>query len=400
MQQKTTSPNGPRTVLVHDWLVNWGGAESVLVELVKCFPRAPIYVLIDFFDDMQRRQLNASHIVTSFMQNIPGARRNFWYYSALMPAAVERLDLRGYDLVLSDSHSFAKGVLVHPEQLHISYVHSTPRFAWDLQDYYLERFGWNSGPKSCAALAVFHCLRLWDTRTSNGVDLMLCNSDYVRRRIIKTYRWPAFVVYPPIDTERFVLQEKKQDFYLTGSFMNPFKRIDLVVQAFAKMPNSRLVVFGEGPDMPSIRALAGPNVGFVGRLSNERLVEYLRSARAFVFGAPEDFGMIMAEAQSCGTPVLAYAEGGASEIVRDLGTEHPTGVLYGEQTPESLIECIQRFERATTIAAESCRANAMRFSTPRFHSRLGHILDVSWSHWSRNQWPVHEEQLFPLLADG
>jgi glycosyltransferase involved in cell wall biosynthesis len=269
-----------------------------------------------------------------------------------------------------------------------------------LQNYYLERFGWNSGPKLCAALAVFHYLRLWDTRTSNGVDLMLCNSDYVRRRILKTYRRPAFVVYPPIDTERFGLQEKKQDFYLTGSFMNPFKRIDLVVQAFAKLPNRRLVVFGEGPDMPRIRSLAGPNVVFVGRLSNERLVEYLQSARAFVFGAPEDFGMIMAEAQSCGTPVLAYAEGGASEIVRDLDTKYPTGALYAEQTPESLLECVQRFERATTIAPESCRANVMRFSTPQFHSRLGHILDVSWFHWTRSEWPVHEEQLYPLFADA
>jgi glycosyltransferase involved in cell wall biosynthesis len=389
----------PRVALVHDWLVTFGGAESLLAELVRCVPAAPVHVLVDFFDAAQHRRLGAAQVHTSFVQRVPGARTRYWYYTPLMAAAVERFDLGAFDLVLSSSHAFAKGVLVGPDQLHVSYVHSPIRFAWDLQAYYLERFGWTSRAKQLAALAAFHYLRLWDARTPNGVDLMLCNSEFVRRRIQKTYRRRAHVVYPPIDVDRFAYADTKQDYYLTGSFMNPFKRLDLVVQAFSQMPARQLRVFGEGPDLARCRSLAGPNVQFLGRLDDDALVTQLQGARAFVFAAPEDFGMLMAEAQACGTPVIAYGYGGAREIVRELDQPAPTGTLFPAQTLASLRAAVERFERAEVLP-EACRRNALRFSSARFRRQVRRILALSWQLWSSARWPADEAALFALLAEA
>ena len=382
-----------KLALIHDWLTTFGGAEGLLAELVRCYPDAPVHVLVDFFNHQNRERLGASRIVTSFVQRLPRAERNYWYYAPLMASAVEQFDLREYQVVLSSSHAFAKGVLVDPDQLHISYVHSPMRFAWDLQNYYLERFGWTRGPKKLAALAAFHYLRLWDSRTSHGVDLMLANSKFVRRRIHKTYGRRAHVVYPPIDCERFTFEPHKQDFYLTGSFMNPFKRVDLVVQAFRRLPKRKLIVFGDGPQLAYLRSIASPNVEFVGWLSDPELVRYLQAARAFVFAAPEDFGMLMAEAQACGTPLIAYGKGGAVEIVRE-----GSGVLFEEQSVLSLCAAVERFEQ-TPIEPEHCRASALRFDAPRFRAQMEQIVAVSWERWRSERWPDDEWTLFSEFTE-
>jgi hypothetical protein len=382
-----------KLALIHDWLVTFGGAEGLLGELVRCFPDAPVHVLVDFFSAEHHRRLGAQRITTSFVQQLPRADRDYWYYAPLMASAVERFDLRPYQLVLSSSHAFAKGVLVDPDQLHISYVHSPMRFVWDLQTYYLERFGWTRGAKKLAALAAFHYLRLWDARTAHGVDLMIANSKFVRRRILKTYRRRAHIVYPPIDTERFAYAAHKEDFYLAGSFMNPFKRVDLIVEAFRELPTRKLVVFGEGPQLEHCRAIATPNVEFVGRLSDDKLVRYLQAARAFLFAAPEDFGMLMAEAQSCGTPVIAYGKGGAAEIVREQ-----SGVLFGEQSVPALCDAVERFERDRAIHPEHCRASALRFSAPLFRRQISRIVALSWERWQSDRWPDDESSLFAEFA--
>jgi len=391
---------GPvRSALVHDWLVTFGGAEGLLAELVRCLPGAPVHALVDFFTPEQHHQLGDPVIVPSFVQHLPWARDKYWYYAPLMAAAVERFDLRSYDRVLSSSHSFAKGILVDPDQLHLSYVHSPIRFVWDLQHYYLERFGWTSGAKKLAALAAFHYLRIWDVRSVHGIDLLLCNSEFVRRRILKTYRRNAQIVYPPVDLERFAYSEDKQDFYLAGSFMNPFKRIDLVIEAFNGLPHRHLRVFGEGPQLEHCRAIAGPNIEFIGRLDNEELVSQLQAARAYVFAAPEDFGMLMAEAQACGTPVIAYAKGGASEIVRDLDGTEPTGALFHDQTVASVRAAVERFEQSSKVCSESCHKHARRFSSARFRRQVAHILEVTWQYWASARWPSDESQLFGLLNE-
>ncbi|MET0342340.1 MAG: glycosyltransferase [Polyangiales bacterium] len=392
-----TRPGAARVALVHDWLVTFGGAEGLLAELLRCVPEAPLHVLVDFFAEESRRKLGAARIETSFVQRLPYARRNYWYYAPLMAAAVERFDLRGFDLVLSSSHAFAKGVLVGPDQLHVSYVHSPVRFAWDLQQYYLDCFGWTSRLRETAALAAFHYLRMWDARTVAGVDLMLCNSEFVRRRIQKTYRRRAHVVYPPVDLARFRLRADKEPHYLAGSFMNPFKRVDLVVQAFTETPWRELRVFGDGPDLARCMALAGPNVTFLGRLDDHALVEELRAARALVFAAPEDFGMLMAEAQACGTPVIALGHGGASEIVRDLDHHTPTGALFAEASIPALHDALERFEASSRVQPEACRENARRFSSERFRGRMTQILELAWELWSSARWPSDEAGLHGLL---
>jgi glycosyltransferase involved in cell wall biosynthesis len=374
-----------RTAVIHDWLVIPGGAERVLSEILPSVPGANLYAIVDFLSTQQRQSLGLGQINTSFVQRLPLAKRYYWYYAPLMALAVEQFDLRKYDLVISSSYAFAKGVIVGPEQLHISYMHSPLRFVWDLQSYYFKRFDWG-GFKRLVASISFHYLRRWDIRTANSPDLMICPSDFIRRRIYKAYRRPSVVVYPPIDTQRFSFQSRRENYYLTGSFMNPFKALDVIVEAFRDAPERYLIVFGSGPDYDRIKAKAGPNVHLVGRVSDDDLVRYMQSARAFLFAAPEDFGMIMAEAQSCGTPVIAYGVGGASEIIRDLSAPRPTGVFFSEHSTPAILEAIALFEaNSLSITPENCRQNALRFGTSIFRANIRKVIETSWESWSSRQ---------------
>jgi glycosyltransferase involved in cell wall biosynthesis len=292
-----------------------------------------------------------------------------------MPLAVEQFDLTGYDLVISSSHSVAKGVITGPDQLHISYVHTPVRYAWDLQYEYLTQAGMRSGPRAWLAKWVLHRVRTWDVRTANGVDHFLANSHFVRRRIWKVYRRDAAVIYPPVDVNKFSLNKTKQDFFITASRMVPYKRIDLIVKAFTYLRDKRLVVIGDGPQMAEIKNMATPNVSILGYQNDENLRYYMQHARAFLFAAQEDFGIAPVEAQACGTPVIAYGKGGVTESVAGLDTECPTGVLFAEPTVESLIEGIQRFEEnRERISPAACRENACRFAPERFRSEFASFL--------------------------
>ena len=375
-----------RTAVIHDWLVIPGGAERVLSEIFASVPDADVYAIVDFLSSLQRQALGLGQINTSFIQRLPLAKSYYWYYAPLMALAVEQFDLSKYDLVISSSYAFAKGVIVGPEQLHISYVHSPLRFVWDLQSYYFDRFGWRVGIKRLMASIAFHYLRYWDIRTANSPDLMICPSDFIRRRIYRAYRRPSIVVYPPIDTQRFSFQSRKENYYLTGSFMNPFKALDVIVEAFRESPERRLIVIGSGPDSDRIKAKAGPNVQFVGRVSDEDLVHYMQSARAFLFAAPEDFGMIMAEAQSCGTPVIAYGIGGALEIIRDLSASRPTGVFFSTHSTPAILEAVELFEaNSFSITPENCRQNALRFDASIFQANIRRVIETSWQFWSSHR---------------
>jgi len=366
----------------------------VLSELLATVPGADVYAIVDFLSDIQRESSGLGQINTSFVQRLPLAKRYYWYYSPLMALAVEQFDLSRYDLVISSSYGFAKGVIVGPEQLHISYIHSPLRFVWDLQWYYLDRFRWRVGIKRLLAAITFHCLRYWDIRTANSPDLLICPSDFIRRRIDKLYRRASIVVYPPIDTQRFSFQSRKQDYYLTGSFMNPFKALDVIVEAFRKTPERRLIVMGSGPDYDRIKARAGTNVKLVGWVSDDELVHYMQSARAFLFAAPEDFGMIMAEAQSCGTPVIAYSLGGASEIVRDVSVSRPTGVLFSTPSVPAVLEGLERFEaNSHSITPENCRENALRFDSSVFRENIAKVIETSWRSWTSRRVVPHVQDL-------
>lgn len=354
-----------RVAIVHDWLVAPGGAEKVLEQIIECFPDADLFSLVDFLKD--RRPLRGKPVTTSFIQRLPLARRRYRAYLPLMPLAVEQFDLAGYDLIITSSCAVAKGVLVGPDQTHVSYVHSPMRYAWDLQHQYLKQAGLTRGPKSWLVRALLHYLRNWDSHSANGVDRLIANSQFVARRIMKTYRRDAAVIAPPVDVHDFELCTRKEDFYLSASRMVPYKRIDLIVEAFSATPHRKLIVIGDGPEMAAVRAKAGPNVTILGYQPFEVLKDHLQRAKAFVFAAEEDFGIVVLEAQACGTPVIAYGRGGALETVVPIGEAHPTGVYFEQQTVPSMLDAVERFERQhEQITPAACRANAERFSAAVF----------------------------------
>lgn len=364
-----------KVAIVHDWLVVYGGAERVLEQIIECFPEADIYTLVDFLED--RAFLKGRPVYTSFIQKLPSARKHYRDYLPLMPLAIEQFDVSGYELVISSSYAVAKGMLTGPDQLHISYVHSPIRYAWDLQHQYLRQAGLSSGFKSALARVLLHYIRGWDSRSTNGVDYLISNSRFVARRIRKIYRRDATVIYPPVDVSALPLHTQKSDFYLTASRMVPYKRIDLIVKAFSQTPERRLVVIGDGPEMAKVKAAAGANVQILGYQPFEVLREYLQRARAFVFAAEEDFGISVVEAQACGTPVIAYGKGGALESVLGYPRAHATGVFFQEQTTASLLDGVDRFEQhASAFDPRDCRRNAERFRTEQFKASFRAFIQV------------------------
>ncbi|OAJ61710.1 glycosyl transferase [Paraburkholderia ginsengiterrae] len=363
-----------KVAIVHDWLVVSGGAEKVLKNIIECFPKADIFSVVDFLED--RDCVKGKSVKTSFIQKLPLARKRYRAYLPLMPLAIEQVDLSGYDLVISSSHAVAKGVLTGPNQVHISYVHSPIRYAWDLQHQYLNEAHLNTGIKSLMARVLLHYIRGWDSRSANGVDHLLANSQFIARRIRKTYQRDATVIYPPVDLANMSMCVQKDNYYVTASRMVPYKRIDLIVRAFSQTPERRLVVIGDGPEMKKIKAVAGENVTLLGHQPFDALIDHLRRARAFVFAAEEDFGISVVEAQACGTPVIAFGRGGALESVVGLPLERPTGVFFGEQTPESLLAAVSRFERNVGLFdPRACRRNAERFSSENFRAALTDFVD-------------------------
>ncbi len=360
-----------KVAIVHDWLVTWGGSERVVEQMLALFPQADLFTLVDFLPPAQRSLLAGRRVATSFLQKFPKARTHYSRYLPLMPLAIEQFDLTGYDLVLSSSHCVAKGVITGPNQLHVSYIHSPMRYAWDLQHEYLASARLTGGVRGWLARWMLHKLRIWDARSTQSVDACLANSQFIARRIAKAYRREATVIYPPVDVHRILPGSRREDFYLAASRLVAYKRIDLIVDAFAAMPDRRLVVIGDGPEFEKLRSRATRNVELLGYQNTPTLHDYMQRAKAFVFAALEDFGIILAEAQATGTPVVAFGQGGAREIVRGLDSLHPTGVFFDEQTVESLSAGIERFEReAKHIESAACRTNAERFSASRFRDEL------------------------------
>ena len=292
-----------------------------------------------------------------------------------MPLAVEQFDLSRYDLVISSSYAVAKGIITGPDQIHIGYVHSPARYAWDLQHEYLAQAGMDSGVKAWVVKWMLHRMRMWDARTANGVDHFVANSYFIRRRIWKIYRRDASVIYPPVDVKKFDLRATKDDFFITASRMVPYKRIDVIVKAFSYLRDKHLVVIGDGPEMAKIRRIAPNNVRILGYQRDDTLRHYMQRAHAFLFAAQEDFGIAPVEAQACGTPVIAYGKGGVRESVRGLDAERPTGVLFEEPTVESLIDAIGLFDsNRDNISPSACRENALRFAPDRFRGEFAGFL--------------------------
>lgn len=366
-----------KIAIIHEWLTTYAGSEKVLEAMLAEYPEADVFTLIDFLPEKHRAIISPRVVHTSFMQKIPFVKYTYRYLLGLMPFAIEQYDLSQYDLIISNSHSVAKGVITGPDQLHICYCYTPMRYAWDLQAQYLKESGLFKGVASWVARLILHRVRIWDMRTAPGVDHFIACSGYIARRIRKIYRRDAAVIYPNVAVEDFVIGgSEREDFYFTSSRMVPYKKIHLIVEAFSKMPDRKLVVIGEGPQFKRIKALAGNNVTLLGYQPFPVLLSHLQRARAFIFAAEEDFGIAPLEAQACGTPVLAFAKGGALETVVD----RVTGLYFHEQSATAICDAVQRFETMPRpLDPEQIRAHAERFSTRQFRRQFRQYVEERWA---------------------
>ncbi|MGY3448846.1 glycosyltransferase involved in cell wall biosynthesis [Bradyrhizobium sp. USDA 4353] len=370
-----------RVAIVHDWLYVLGGAEKVLQEILRCYPGADVFTLFDLLRPEDRARLGFEKSHTSFLQNMPFLRKHHRSYLPLMPLAIEQLDLSSYDLVISSSCAVAKGVLTGPEQLHIAYVHSPMRYAWDLQHQYLQESGYATGVKGWIARALLHKMRIWDARTAHGPDAIFTNSQFVARRIKKIYGRDAKVIYPPVTIGQRDAILPVGNHFLAASRLVPYKRIEPIVRAFNAMPDLELVVAGDGPEAARLKAIAGPNVTFAGFVPDKQLRDLMTTARAFVFAAEEDFGIIPVEAQSEGAPVLALGRGGARESILTTGPR-PTGMFFDSPEPEAIAACVRSFvAREKSISRLDCRQRAGFFTAERFRSQFVAAVNEELDHF-------------------
>lgn len=365
-----------RVAIVHDWLVVNGGAEKVLAALLKAFPQADVVTLVNFLPASEAKWLAPHRIITSYLQRMPFARRYYRHYLPMMPYAVEQFDLREYDLVISSSHAVAKGVITHPGQQHVCYCHTPMRYAWDMKEHYLENTRFRLPLMESYVRKTLKRLRQWDYFGATQVDHFMANSHNVAERIRKYYRREASVLYPPVDTDQFVLNVgPRDDYYVAASRLVPYKRLDLVIEAFKASPHRQLKIVGDGPEYHRLAALAEghSHIELLGYQPDEQLTALMSQARGFIFAADEDFGILPLEAQACGTPVIAYGKGGALETVKDISHgDAATGVLFDQQTPASLLVALNEFE-GRHFQAHACRQQAEQFSYAHFWRRL-HLL--------------------------
>ena len=367
-----------KVAVVQDWLETWAGSERVLVELLEIFPESDLFAVLEFLSPSDRARFKRDRITTSFIQRLPFARRHFRKYLPIMPFAVEQFDLRGYDLVISSCHAVSKSVITGPDQLHICLCHSPPRYAWDMQPQYLEQVG-ARGVGSWFIRYALHRFRAADFQSSARVDRFVAISHYVARRIRKCYRRESDVIYPPVHIPVVVETVARGAEYVTVSRFVPYKRIDVIVDAFRHLPDRVLNVIGDGPDADSLRRRATPNVVFHGALDDNARDRLVGRSAAFLFAAEEDFGIAPLEAQALGVPVIAYSRGGSAETIRGLDHESPSGVFFDVQDAPSLADAIRVYEtKRDRITAAACRANALRFSTERFRSEFSRYVSGAW----------------------
>ncbi len=363
-----------KVALIQDWLTELGGAEKVFRQIYNLYPDADIYTLVYDKNVLDELKIKESKVKASFIQNLPFSKKHYRNYLPFFSLAIETFDLSAYDLIISSSYCVAKGVLTHSRQKHICYCHSPVRYAWDLHYQYLKEAKLQTGIKGFIVKYFLHKLRIWDIASLNRVDQFVSNSEYIKQRIKKVYNREAVTIYPPVNTGDFECFHKKENFYFTCSRMVPYKKIDLIVKAFSMMPDKKLVVIGTGPDFEKIKKIATENISLLGYQPFAVLKDHMQRARAFVFAAEEDFGIVPIEAQAAGTPVIAYGRGGVLETVK----EGETGIFFKEQNEESLINAVEEFESLEqTFNSLTTSANAERFSSKLFDDKFRLIVEKS-----------------------
>lgn len=371
-----------KVAIVQEWLVTVGGSDKVVKAILDVFPDADIYTLVAKKEVCDELGIPWEKVHTSFIQKMPLGTKKHRAYLPLFPFAIEQFDLRGYDVVISSSHCVAKGVLTKADQLHICYCHSPIRYCWDMYNEYLEESHLDKGFKSWLVRLMLHPIRQFDAIAGSRVDYYISNSDYVGQRIRKTYRRKATTIHPNIDISNFELCNDKQEYYLASSRLVAYKKIDTIIEAFNQMPDKKLVVIGGGPNLEAYLKLAKDNVTVMGYQPFDVLKDKMQHAKAFVFAADEDFGMIPIEAQSCGTPVIAYGHGGSLETVNG----GKTGLFFYEQTPEAIVEAVNRFEAMDSkpFAPADCRQWAEGFSEERFKREIKEFVEEKYEEFKKN----------------
>jgi glycosyltransferase involved in cell wall biosynthesis len=368
-----------RTAVIHEWLVTYAGSERVVEQMLQLYPDSDLFSLVEFLPPEQRYFIQQKLVTTSFLQKLPFANPRFRSYLPLMPLAIEQFNLSEYDLILSSNHAVAKGVMTRADQLHVCYVHTPVRYAWDLQQQYLQGAKLDHGIKAVLTHLILHYLRMWDVASANRVDHFIANSCYVAQRIRKTYRRSAKIIYPPVEVERFFPNYQREDFYFVLSRFVPYKRVDLIVKAFNQL-GLPLIVVGDGAERNYLRSIAKRNITILGHQPESTVVDLMQRCKAFVFAAAEDFGISLVEAQAAGAPVIAYAKGGANETV----ISGVTGLLFPEQTVESLIDAVKTIEAdQIKFKPEKLRQNAERFTPERFRQEFSDYIDRKWTEFQR-----------------
>lgn len=380
-----------RVALIHDWLTGMRGGERCLEALCDLFPRADIFTLLHVKGSVSKT-IEKRRIRTSAIQSLPFAAGRYRYYLPLFPWAIERLTLDRYDLILSSSHCVAKGVRPPPHALHITYLYTPMRYIWDMQDAYIG--SGRMGPVSRLMLrAIAGRLRRWDIAVNTRVDYFIAISQHVADRIRRHYGREAEVIYPPVETTRFHIAERTDDYYLVAGAFAPYKRIDLAIEAFNRL-RRRLVIVGEGQESRRLRHMAGPTIEFVGWRPDSEVADLLARCRALVFPGEEDFGILPVEAMACGRPVIAYGKGGVTETVIPLNScefrigfptpNSPTGVFFYEQSVEALIQAIDLFEQsADRFDPEALRTHALAFDRSIFEKRIANYVGERFEEWTR-----------------
>lgn len=371
MNHKKTAP---KVAIVADWLVVYGGAECVISAMHELYPDAPIFTTL--FRPEKMKELAKADVRTSYLQRVPFAKKKHRWFLQFMPHAVERFDLSDYDIVISSCHSVSKGIITKPQTLHVSYCHTPMRYCWDGWQQYLQQ--WNfKWPIKQYIYRKMSDIRMWDRLAADRVDAYIANSHYIAKRIKKYYRRDAHVIAPPADTDRFCMSAdgKVKNYFLATGRLIPYKRFDLLIEAFNKM-KLPLKIVGTGPEEEKLKKMAEDNIQFMGYVSDEKLVQLYQECRAFLFPPLEDAGIVPIEAMSCGRPVIAYGEGGAAETV----IAGKTGEFFERQMVDDVIEAVTAFDEKK-YDSKAIRAHAEEYSRDAFKKQLKNFVDQEWEKW-------------------
>jgi glycosyltransferase involved in cell wall biosynthesis len=351
-----------KIALVHDYLVQYGGAERVLECFTELFPYAPIYTLV-YNKDLMHGVFEGRDIRTSFIQKLPFSKSSHRIFPQFMPMAIEQFDFSAYDIVLSDSSSFAKGIVTGPETLHVCYMHTPMRYAWDDCQKYTSDFSFPNLIKKFVPFAMNY-IRVWDRVSAERVDRFISNSNFVAKRIKKYYKKESTVIHPPVNVDKFHISEKRGDYFLIVGRMLAYKKNDIAIKAFNKL-GLKLKVIGRGPELNRLKKMAGENIEFLGRISDEELAEYYANCRAFLFPQEEDFGIVAIEAMASGRPIIAFNGGDIPEHMEN----GKMGIFFNKQTPEAIIEAVEKF-KDSDYDPEYIRSKVLKFDKEKFKTRI------------------------------